>query len=501
MKKHRLQLFFLLIILILGFSLRIFALDKNPAGFFCDEAAIGYNAYTILTTGRDEYGTPFPTFFRSFGEFKSPIAIYATVPVVLLLGLNELSVRLQSVLFGMVTIVMVYLITKELFTKKIALTSAAIAATMPWLIHYNRTGFEMNSYLAFFTATIWLLIKAVKQKEYIIPAFFIASLSLYTYYSAKLVIPLFLLGFLFIYGKKILSHKKELSISALVFIVMSIPFILSFLNGEGTARFNEISVFSAKLPFSDTLFRILTNYASQLSPALFLHGEQTFITRHFTNGLTPFLAITIPFFYIGIGYVIHIWKKPQGKILLLWLLLYPIGAAVVAEGPFTGRTIVGAPLGAILIALGITVVIKFMKTSLPQYASGGIIGILIMINTLIFINFYFLKYPHYSADFWGWQYGSKEIVSYFENQKNNYDELYLIGEFNAPYIFFKFYAPNDCEKCLVAAPHEVFNPLKRQFFAVTPHYLLEHPDIHFNTKKIIYYPNDKPAFFVGEVLP
>lgn len=83
----------LVCIVILGFTIRIWNLSEIPAGFFADEASIGYNAYTMLTKGTDEYGSNYPLFFRAFGEYKSPVQIYATIPFVALFGLNEFSVR------------------------------------------------------------------------------------------------------------------------------------------------------------------------------------------------------------------------------------------------------------------------------------------------------------------------------------------------------------------------------------------------------------------------
>lgn len=104
----------LLLILSITAFLRVYRLGKVPSGFFADEAAIGYNAYTILNQGKDEYGQPFPIFFRSFGDFKHPIQIYSTVPQIAILGLNETSVRLTSVLYGVATIIFLYLLACHL---------------------------------------------------------------------------------------------------------------------------------------------------------------------------------------------------------------------------------------------------------------------------------------------------------------------------------------------------------------------------------------------------
>src|SRR5919198_4048106 len=58
----------------------------NPPGFFRDEAAIAYNAYTIEHEGRDEYGARFPFYFSSFLDYKSPIFVYTLAGVFRITG-------------------------------------------------------------------------------------------------------------------------------------------------------------------------------------------------------------------------------------------------------------------------------------------------------------------------------------------------------------------------------------------------------------------------------
>lgn len=55
----------LLAILLLGTFLRFYQLGEIPLGLNQDETAIGYNAYSILQTGRDEYGVFMPLYFKS----------------------------------------------------------------------------------------------------------------------------------------------------------------------------------------------------------------------------------------------------------------------------------------------------------------------------------------------------------------------------------------------------------------------------------------------------
>src|SRR3990170_4035307 len=105
----------LLLIIIIGAGLRLFWLQKSPPSLNWDEAALGYNAYSLLKTGKDEYGFKLPVTFRSFDDYKPPLYPYVTVPFVATFGLNELSVRLPSALSGVSVIVAVFFIASHLF--------------------------------------------------------------------------------------------------------------------------------------------------------------------------------------------------------------------------------------------------------------------------------------------------------------------------------------------------------------------------------------------------
>ena len=193
-------------------------------------------------------------------------------------------------------------------------------------------------------------------------------------------------------------------------------------------------------------------------------------------------------------------KDTKMQLLLLLMFLYPVSGAVVTEGPFTSRAIIGAPIAAVIIGLGIVSSVSYFSSINTRRITTIIITVFITGNFLMFIHYYFFLYPLHSSDYWGWQYGPKEIVRYFEVHKREYDEMYMIGEFNAPEIFFKFYAPHSCEKCRIGVPHESYTSLKKQLFAVTPAYLRKHSEISLATKKTVYYPNLSVAFQIGEIV-
>ena len=104
----------LLFIILLALFLSVYKLSKVPPSLYWDEASLGYNAYSILLTARDEYGKFLPlTNFAAFGDYKPPGYIYAAVPSIAIFGLNEFSVRFPSAFFGVLTVILVYLISRK----------------------------------------------------------------------------------------------------------------------------------------------------------------------------------------------------------------------------------------------------------------------------------------------------------------------------------------------------------------------------------------------------
>ena len=106
-------------IFLLATILRLWQLGTVPVSPDWDEAAIGYNAYSLLSTGKDEFGKTFPLVFRSFNDYKPPLYIYLTMPSIAIFGLNTWSVRLPSALMGILAVIGTYYLVVELLKSQI----------------------------------------------------------------------------------------------------------------------------------------------------------------------------------------------------------------------------------------------------------------------------------------------------------------------------------------------------------------------------------------------
>src|SRR3989344_1810956 len=105
----------LAVIVVFSTALRFYKLDQIPPSLSWDEAAVGYNAYTIANWGKDEWGKSFPLVFKSFEDDKSPVHVYLTAVAVRFLDLSEFSTRLPSAFFGVFNVILIFFLAQRIF--------------------------------------------------------------------------------------------------------------------------------------------------------------------------------------------------------------------------------------------------------------------------------------------------------------------------------------------------------------------------------------------------
>jgi len=266
----------LFILILIAFFIRFINYRYPP--LLWDEAAIGYNAYSLLQTGRDEYGQSFPLVFKSFGDYKPGIYIYATLPFVAIFGLNELSVRLPSIIVGSLLPLIFYLLIRKLLPRdqKIAFLAALLLVFNPWNIHFSRGAWETNLLLfELVLSSLFFL-----NKRFFFSALFM-GLGLYTYQAAKLLVPILTL-LLFFQSKKI----SKLYLSTL--FLFSLPILFGLLFGADANRLKVMNLYSYQRP-PEEVNQIISESGSldyQLFHSHPLFFLQNFLTRYF-NYFSP----------------------------------------------------------------------------------------------------------------------------------------------------------------------------------------------------------------------
>lgn len=456
----------IIVFIAVAFFLRIYHISTNPPGLTPDEASLGYNTYSILKTGRDEYGTLLPIIFKSFGDYKPGLYVYLTTPSVAIFGLNEMSVRLPSVISGIISVYLIYLISKELFkNEKLALISLIIASTNPWLIYFSRGAWEVNVALTLTLAGIFFFLRSLKNQKFIILSAIAFSLTLLDYQGAKLSTGIVLVILTHLYWKNLFKIKYKYLISSIIVgLIISLPVVISMFNGQG-GRLTVFSVFSYPRPADylqnflkeanvkkgslayDIYYNEPLNFLRGILGRFFNHFSARFLffegdwanPRH-TPPYQGVLVISDAIFLI-FGFFAFLKEKisKEKLLILLWLILAPLPAILSRDQVHAVRSLnLSIPL-IFIISFGVLYLLEnqkkvFMLFIIPIY----------LLTYIYFLDSYFVHQPKLKSQFW--QYGYKQIVEVITPIQNKYKTVRVEQSYDQPYIYFLFYQKYDPAK-------------------------------------------------------
>lgn len=458
--KHSL----IILVLTIAFLLRLLVIQNSvPPSLNWDEASLGYNSYSILKSGKDEWNRVLPLTFEAFGDYKLPGYIYTLVPFVAVFGLNEFSIRMPSVIFGSLSVVFLYLVVWELSKdKKWALLSALLLAVSPWHFFLSRIALEANLALSFFIIGLYFLIIGLKKRGSLIPASLFFGLSIFTYNSARIFVPLFLFGFLILFWKQIKLTRFSI-ISAVIFGVFLVAgFYLAVFQDssaryywvrildEGAISFLDQSRNNSNLPeiFTKLIynrpsyfaFHFIVNYLKHLSVQfLVLSGGTNYQFSVPNMGLM--YIIELPFLLFGFYKLL---KKKIGWVFLFWFLLAPIPSALTREAPHALRSIFMIGGLQVVVAFGLIQFLNIIKSKQLRELSIGLILIAFFVNGFIYFNNYFTNYPKQYSQ--AWQYGYSQVIEEINNIQDKYPKIYFTKYYGEPHIFYMFFSKYDPRK-------------------------------------------------------
>ena len=456
MKSSKLAI---IIIFCLGLVLRLYRLGQLPDSYTPDELAQGYTAYSLLQTGKDEWGKSWPLTLRSFGDFKPPFQTYLIIPFIKVFGLTTFSIRLPNALLSSLSIISVYLLSSILFPNLyIALSSALILAISPWHLPMSRIALEANLHTFLIPLAIYLFLKNTRTSLLFSSLLF--SLSTFSYHSVKLFVPVVIFFLFLFYIKKTKQNfSKLLPFSFLFVFFISINFFLSL---KTNTRVGDISIFTPtdnwsslndlryeldlnKLPltlnkmfFNKVIFILrtfLSNYLSYFSPQFLVSqgaGESTYgmIPNFGSIGLIGFIFLFILLININKHY------SPSIKFLLALCLFAPIPASLAKGFLSANRASIFIPYIQILVAYSL---INFLP-KLPKFFIYLTL-ITFLFTTLSFIYTYFslgntllakdMLYGHHQANL---------IISSYPNSRIIYSRK--LSEPQAYVAFFQKIDPS-----------------------------------------------------------
>src|SRR3989344_1096269 len=469
-------------IILIAAVLRLWQIGQVPPSPDWDEAALGYNAYSILKTGRDEYGTWLPVVLRSFDDYKPPLYMYLAIPFVGLFGLETWAVRLPSAIAGILAVIGTYFLVKELLpnSKRFVIwnlsfgipgVAALLLAISPWHIQFSRIAFEANISVTINIWAVFLFLRGLRKRIFLYLSAFIFGLGFYAYHSERIFLPILVITLVVLYRKELLKKRREFLFAAIVGFVTISPILLTFLDPATLSRLRGTSSFADQTPLLSRsvaklerdaqtanpwgivfdnrrivwVNTLLEGYLSHYSLRwLFLTGDNP---RHHAPDMGLLYLWELPFFLWGI-YLLAIRGGQTSKVLFSWLLIAPIAASPTTELPHAIRSIVFLPTFQIFIAVGVLECFGWLRKKKNLF--GG--AVLLLLGLLVFLNaaYYFHMYfGHTSQEFSKyWQYGYAQAVDYVQKHKDQYKKIVISTKLEQPHMFFLYYLKYDPQKYL-----------------------------------------------------
>lgn len=453
----------LVLVILLSIVLRIFYLGKIPNGFYSDEAAYGYNAFSVLKTARDEYGTFLPLAFKSFGDYKAPLYIYFMVPFIGVFGLSEWAVRFSAAILGIGSIILIYYLTRELFkNKSLALLSALFASISPFSLQFNRMAHENNLVVFLILSGMLFFIKSLKSANYIFFSITAFILSIYTYHDARIFTPLLMLALILIYHRQLILFKKKLLWGLLLSVLLLLPYF-NLLRTDAFWSRPKFTIISSDAGislrindergedvqtqfFSTTLFHnkiisypltFMDNYFKHFSfNFLFLTGDPVKIYQTLGNGIL--YIITFPFLIYGLYYLFR-YNLSHKWLIFIWLVLAPIPSSLTRFVPSASRILSIQPVFAILVSLGLYGSLKLVNNLKMKRLFIKIIVLLFSINIAYYLHYYYFNTNlRYAKE---WHFGMKEVITEVKKRQENYATIWFSKNawgYSYPLFYLKY---------------------------------------------------------------
>lgn len=474
---------FLVGIIFLATFLRLWRLDEVPVSLFGDELDVGYQAYSILKTGKDYSGNFMPLHFQSLAEWRTPLYLYSSVPTVAIFGITPWGVRLPAAIFGILGVWLIYLLVREFmrettqkvarnYAESVALLAALLIAISPWHIQYSRAGFEVTEMLALFLAGVWLFLKGLRNGKWLPVSIVCFSLTPWVYSTAKLFTPLALLLLVLLFRKEILkAGRKWILWSVAALLIVGGPIAFSTIFGGGTVRFSYISIFTdptivpqigwdrlrdarvgdptvkfgVQPTLVDRLFHnkllslgdvFVRNYLQSFSTQfLFIQGDLNL--RHSPNEMGQLYRIELIFLFIGVAFFLTSAVNFKFKALIIfWLLAAPIPAVLTRDGGMHAtRLFFILPPLVFLIAFG---VYNLWQIAPKKYLWRKVLllGITLpyILSFVLYQHSFWVHYP-WESERW-WHAGFKEAVQTAKSLEANYNKIIFSTAGEPPWIFF-----------------------------------------------------------------
>jgi len=326
----------------------------NPPGFFRDEAAIAYNAHTIASEGRDEYGARFPLYFSSFLDYKSPLFVYGLAGVFLVTGADREVARAFAAVCVLAAVLLLgWLAYRRTSRASVAVATVVLAGTTPWLFELGRIAFEVAMEPLFLVLALVAVERASRLERWTagsaIPVAAALGAITYVYAGGRLLAPLLALALAATATRRRWSWVATCWVA---FAVTQLPLLVYARVHPGalSRRYDATTFVTDGMPPSEIVARGVVNYLQDLQLWHYVVSGDPKPYAH-TPGTSALLAASVILSIAGLVLIVtRLRHDPFWRYAVAALLVSPIPAATTGDRFHALRL---APLSVMLVVVAI----------------------------------------------------------------------------------------------------------------------------------------------------
>jgi hypothetical protein len=326
---------------------------SNPPGFFRDEAAIAYNAHTIATEGRDEYGARFPLYFSSFLDYKSPLFVYGLAGIFVVTGADrEVARGFAAVCVLAALLLLGWLAYRRTSSASVGVAAVVLGGATPWLFELGRVAFEVAMEPLFIVLALLGIERASRLDRWTTGSAIPVSVALgavtYVYAGGRLLAPL-LAAAVAVVGWK---RRRWVVAVWLGFASTQIPLLLySRVHPGALSRRYEATTFARDdMPVWEIAWRGTVNYLQDLQLWHYVVSGDRDPYAH-TPGTNALLAASVALSVAGLVLIVARHRAdPFWRYATVALLVSPIPAATTIDRFHALRL---APFAVMLVVVAI----------------------------------------------------------------------------------------------------------------------------------------------------
>jgi len=341
-----------------------------------------------------------------------------------------------------------------------------LTAIAPWDILLSRASVEANMAVFLTTVATLCFLKGLKKNSWLLllSALFFA-LTYFTYAGNYIFTTLLVPGLVFLYRKSI--PKTKITILAFaVFLILSGFIGVITLNANRT-KISGIGIFGnpavvhaqieiprtqhpnpgsleVKLLYNRVVFAgetFLKNYFNSFSPQFLFETGGTNNDHNILNFGNGYL-VEAPFFLLGLIYLVAIMKGKEKKLILWWVLISPVAAAITKDAPHTTRQLAIFPMFSLVTALGIWYLcVVCIQKKFVRIIAVFVVVMAFAVNFVIFIDRYYVVFPRNEAANWGNIY--RDLNTQLQKPQFKNKQVIISEPSHSPYIFLLFYQKYD----------------------------------------------------------